>query len=124
MGRPAKVTKHSLVIALSRSLNIAQAARYLDVDRHTVYDAAERFGVDLSTVFKRFSTQDQPNPAPATPGSSSPPMHPQAVVEQTVNPQGDIQRFRLADYIGPYRGDASGLRTMRSLDRYRWLRGK
>lgn len=124
MGRPAKVTKYSLDIALSRSLNIAQTARYLAVDRHTVYDAAKRFGVDLSTLSKRFSTQDQPNPAPATPESSSPPMHPQALIGQTVNPQGDIRRFRLADYTGPYRGDASGLRTTGLLGRYHRLRGK
>lgn len=122
MGRPAKVTKHSLDIALSRSLNVAQVARYLAVDRHTVYDAAERFGVDLSTAFERFSTQEQLSPAPATPEPSSQPIQSQPVVEQAPKPQIDLRRFRLAEYMGPYRGDVSSSAVSGLPSRYQKLR--
>jgi len=119
MGRPAKVTKHSLVIALSRSPSITQAARYLGVDRHTVYDTAKRFGVDLSTELMRFSTpfptseaQDLPSTLPEQPPA----------VEQGARPEGDIRRFRMADYTGPYRGDTGGRRKTALLDRYERLK--
>lgn len=120
MGRPAKVTKYSLQIALSRSLNIAQTARYLAVDRHTVYDAAKRFGVNLSTAFERFST---PLPAAEAPEQSAPPLAPPGLPKSPIPPSGDARRFALADYTGPNRGDVSKLRTRGFLDRYRALRG-
>jgi len=121
MARPSKVTKHSLLIALSHSLNIAQTARYLAVDRHTVYDAARRFGVDFSTAFKRFST---PFPTPEASESSPPPPELQRVAKSACTSNGDVRRFVFADYSGPYRGDVSGLRTVGLLDRYHRLRGK
>jgi hypothetical protein len=124
MGRPVKVTKYSLLNAVSRSPNIAQTARYLGVDRHTVYDAARRFGVDLSTAFERSSTQYQRNSTPATPEPSSLPIQLQRTVEECLKRHDDTRRFRLADYTGPYRGDAGGLRTNSLLDRYQRLKGK
>jgi len=119
MGRPAKVTKHSLLIALSRSLGVAQTARYLDVDRHTVYAAAKRFGVDFSTHLPRFST---PSPTSEVPEPAPPPPEPQPMGEQRARPEGDIRRFRMADYTGPHRGDWSRLRPVSLLDRYERLR--
>ena len=117
MGRPAKVTKHSLVIALSRSLTVAQTARDLDVDRHTVYDAAKRFGVNFSTHLMRFST-----PTPALAVSEQPALEPQTTGEQRVRPRGEILRPWLADYTGPYRGDTGRWKATTLLDRYARLR--
>ena len=112
MARPPKVTKHSLLIALSRSFTVAQTARYLDVDRHTVYDAAKRFGADLSTELMRF-----PTPAPALEVSERSAIEPQAMGEQCARPEGEILRFRRADYTGPYRGDVGRRRATALLDR-------
>jgi hypothetical protein len=122
MGRPAKVTKHSLLIALSHSLSIAQAARHLAVDRHTVYDAAaKRFGVDFSTAFQRFST---PYPSLEASEPSSLPLEQSRVAKSASTSSGDVRRFALADYTGPYLGDVSESRGTGLLNRYHRLRGK
>lgn len=121
MGRPAKVTKHILLIALSRSLTVAQTARYLGVNRHSIYDAAKRFGVDLPTHLRRFPTS---LPAPEVPEQLAPPVVQPALPTSPASPSCDPRRFVLADYTGPYRGDRSRPRTTPLLDRYERLKCK
>ena len=93
MGRPAKVTKHSLLIAIDRCLTVTAVAQYLEVDRHTVYDAAKRFGIDLSTAFKRFSTQEE---------ACKPVLAPPVTSVQT-QPPAPVQTVQREDKLAPYR---------------------
>jgi len=107
MGRPSKVTKHSLLNALSHSVSIAQAARYLDVDRHTVYDAAKRFGVDLSTALNRFPT------VPHVYLTQEPSGVPPVVDSPPIKPERDIRRLTADDFNGTNWRNSNGLRFTR-----------
>jgi hypothetical protein len=120
-GRPLKVTKFSLLNAISRCLTIADTARCLGVDRHTVYSAAKRFEVDLSTVF-------QPNPTPAT-VPSLPPFAPEPAKPmyaepppRAPRPEPNALRLTADDFTGRNLGD-TGSRAVDMGSRYSRLKG-
>lgn len=126
-GRPAKVTKHSLLNAISRSFNISQVARDLNVDRHTVYDSAKRYSIDLSTAFKRI-----PTPADEASWPSVPPVRPEfaepaPAMAMDVSPKRkpNIIRLTAVDFSGRNFGEAGNSRPdANSYEaRYRRLKG-
>jgi hypothetical protein len=104
-GRPAKVSKYRLLNAISRSFNVTEVARYLRVDRTTVYNTALRHGISLSTELRDFSTPDSAPEAPV-----SQPCEPVTTQEDPPKQEPNALRLSVSDFTGRNCGDVGSSR--------------
>ena len=123
MGRDRKLTKHVLLRALQTNGSVAEAARYLGVDRSTIGRSLKHFGLDKAALKGGIAAGLSGFAAASAPISTND----AATSEAVEKAERTFAKLTASDFSGPYRGDlgcSAFLGTAeKQLARYRTLKG-